>query len=168
MESSKYIQLVSKSLTSATPSSCRNALTFSKFTRHLPKWSSIDLSNVRSWFPAITTLCLCGSWSESIKIDRLTDDWSLLNVRSLIRPHLHHNMDGIIGVRVMVHFFLYLTPLSTIFQLHVYCGGKFYQKPEYPEKNDRPVASHWQTSSQNVVSSTPRHEQDLNSQLKWW
>ena len=26
-------------------------------------------------------------------------------------------------------------------------------------------ASHWQTLSHNVVSSTPRHEQGLNSQL---
>jgi len=31
--------------------------------------------------------------------------------------------------------------------------------------NHRPVASHWQTSSHNVESSTPRHEQNLNSQL---
>jgi hypothetical protein len=29
-----------------------------------------------------------------------------------------------------------------------------------------PVASHWQTLSHNVVSSTPRHERDSNSQLK--
>jgi hypothetical protein len=28
-----------------------------------------------------------------------------------------------------------------------------------------PVASHWQTLSHNVVSSTPRHEWGLNSQL---
>ena len=32
------------------------------------------------------------------------------------------------------------------------------------EENHRPVASHWQTLSHNVVSSTPRHEQGLNSQ----
>ena len=29
-----------------------------------------------------------------------------------------------------------------------------------PEKNHRPVASHWQTLEHNVVSSTPRHEWD--------
>jgi hypothetical protein len=34
-----------------------------------------------------------------------------------------------------------------------------------PGENHRPVASHWQTWSHNVVSSTPRHEWDSNSQL---
>jgi len=34
-----------------------------------------------------------------------------------------------------------------------------------PGENHRPVASHSQTLSHNVVSSTPRHEQDINSQL---
>jgi len=29
--------------------------------------------------------------------------------------------------------------------------------------NHRPVASHWQTLSLNVVSSTPRNEHDSNS-----
>jgi hypothetical protein len=28
--------------------------------------------------------------------------------------------------------------------------------------NHRPVASHWQTLSHNVVSSTPRHEDEFN------
>ena len=32
-------------------------------------------------------------------------------------------------------------------------------------ENHRPGISHWQTLSHNVVSSTPRHERDLNSQL---
>jgi len=32
-------------------------------------------------------------------------------------------------------------------------------------ENHRSAASHWQTLSQNVVSSTPRHERGSNSQL---
>jgi hypothetical protein len=32
-------------------------------------------------------------------------------------------------------------------------------------ENHRPAASHSQTLSHNVVTSTPRHEQGLNSQL---
>ena len=35
-------------------------------------------------------------------------------------------------------------------------------------QNHRPVASHWQTLSHSVLSSTPRHECGSNSQLKWW
>jgi len=30
------------------------------------------------------------------------------------------------------------------------------------------VASHWETLSHNVVSRTPCHERDSNSQLYWW
>ena len=33
-----------------------------------------------------------------------------------------------------------------------------------PGENHRPAASHCQTLSHNVVSSTPRHERDSNSQ----
>jgi hypothetical protein len=33
-----------------------------------------------------------------------------------------------------------------------------------PGENHWPVASQWQTLSHNVVSSTPHHEQDSNSQ----
>jgi hypothetical protein len=34
-----------------------------------------------------------------------------------------------------------------------------------PRENNRPVTSHRQTLSRNVVSSTDHHERDLNSQL---
>jgi len=34
-----------------------------------------------------------------------------------------------------------------------------------PGENHRPVASHWQTLSHNVVSSTLYHERDSNSKL---
>jgi len=37
-----------------------------------------------------------------------------------------------------------------------------------PGENHRPVVSNWQTLSHNVVSSTPRHQRDSKSQLKWW
>ena len=61
-----------------------------------------------------------------------------------------------------------LTPLSTLLQL--YRGGQFnwWRKPEYTEKTTD--LSHFIDNllSHNVVSSTPRHEQDSNSQLLWW
>jgi len=37
-----------------------------------------------------------------------------------------------------------------------------------PGENHRPVASHWQTISHNVVSSKPRRERSSNTQLWWW
>ena len=37
-----------------------------------------------------------------------------------------------------------------------------------PREIHKPVASHWQTLSHNVLSSTPRHEWGSISQLKWW
>ena len=35
-----------------------------------------------------------------------------------------------------------------------------------PGENHRPVTSHWQNLSHNVVSSTPRHERDSNHNLR--
>ena len=50
----------------------------------------------------------------------------------------------------------HLTPLSTIFQL--YHGDQFLlvEKTGVLGENHWPVASHWQTLSHIVVSSTPR------------
>ena len=41
------------------------------------------------------------------------------------------------------------------------------KETEVPEENNWPAASHWQTLSHNVVSSTPRHEWGSNSQLPY-
>ena len=46
-------------------------------------------------------------------------------------------------------------PLSTVFQL--------YQAVSFIGEIHRPVASHLQTFSRNVVSSTPRHEWESTS-----
>ena len=42
------------------------------------------------------------------------------------------------------------------------------EEPSVPGENNRPATSHWQTLSENVVSSTRRHERDSNSQRLWW
>jgi len=45
--------------------------------------------------------------------------------------------------------------------ISVICGDQFYWRR-------KPSTCHWQILSHNVVSSTPRHERDSNSQLQWW
>ena len=51
-------------------------------------------------------------------------------------------------------FFSYIVVVSFI-------GGE----TGVPGENHQPAASHWQTWSHNVVSSTPRYEPDSNTQL---
>jgi cation diffusion facilitator CzcD-associated flavoprotein CzcO len=57
-----------------------------------------------------------------------------------------------------------LTPLSLIFQLHFDDQLCWLRKPEYPAKNTD-LSEIRQTLSHDVVSRTPRHERDSNSQL---
>jgi len=45
------------------------------------------------------------------------------------------------------------------------------EETRVPGENHRPVVSHWQTLSDNIVSSTPRHErvrtQNVNGDSHW-
>jgi hypothetical protein len=41
----------------------------------------------------------------------------------------------------------------------------FVEKSELHGENHQPVTTHWQTFSNSVVSSTPRHERDSKSKL---
>ena len=63
-----------------------------------------------------------------------------------------------------------LVSLSTIFQL--YRGGHFIGSVGFMgfgggnwRKSPTAVANYWQTLSHNVVSNTPRYEQNSNSQI---
>ena len=56
-------------------------------------------------------------------------------------------------------------PLSTISQLYrAWRSVLLVEENEVPGEKHRTVASHRQTLSHNVVSSTPRHERGSNSQ----
>ena len=64
-----------------------------------------------------------------------------------------------------------LTPLSTIFQLYHADQFLLVEETGVPGKNHRSVASHWQTSSHNVVTSTPRlsgiRTHNVNGDMHW-
>jgi hypothetical protein len=48
------------------------------------------------------------------------------------------------------------------FYLHI-VGFFLVKETRVPGKNQRPVSSHWQTLSHNIVLGTPCHERDSNS-----
>jgi hypothetical protein len=41
------------------------------------------------------------------------------------------------------------------------------EKTGVPGENHRPVTSHWQTLSQNVVSSTPFYDHNISGDRHW-
>ena len=74
-----------------------------------------------------------------------------------------HNLQFILNEQGLWLGLGYLTALSTIFQL--YLGGQFYwwRKMEYPKKTTY-LHKTLTNISHTVVSSTPRHERDSDSQ----
>jgi len=61
-----------------------------------------------------------------------------------------------------------LTPLFNNISIISWRSVLLAEETGVPRENHRPVVSHWQTLSHNVVSSTPHSVQDSNSQLQWW
>jgi hypothetical protein len=69
-------------------------------------------------------------------------------------------MGSVYGVRIMV-FNATFNNISVISWWSVL----LVDETRVPGENHHPAISHWQTLSYIVLLSTPRHEQDSNSQL---
>jgi hypothetical protein len=91
--------------------------------------------------------------------------------------YLHHLLMNIAHVKLNNNQSLQQKIKKNILKIHVITNlvlmGKviiFSHTDLWPGYNDldTSAASHWQALSHDVVSSTPHHEQDLNSQLLWW
>ena len=63
-----------------------------------------------------------------------------------------------------VVYYIVMAFNTTFNNISAMCQFHWWSMAQYRE-NHRPVASHWQTLSYNVVLSTPCHEWDSNSQL---
>ena len=104
-----------------------------------------------------------------LSLPRCFGQMTFLSVLKVLPPHIpvYHEAcpqpfcplsDPLQVKRLMVCFGLWcLAPLSTISWRSVLLMGE----TGVPRENHRPVASHWQTLSHNVVSSTPGHERRL-------
>jgi hypothetical protein len=89
---------------------------------------------------------------------------TVLGVRLMLFNHQSVLLVTVQGVRLMLfnhQSVLLVTVLGVRFMLFNYQSVLLVEETEV----HRPVASHWQTLSQYVVSNTPRHEWGSNSQL---
>ena len=128
----------------------------------------IPVFNDFSWSSlCYTGTCIFTIFAAYVLIGiRVPGDLSLVKLKCICLPLVSLNVYWLHDKWVMVLWCW--MPLSTIFQL--YHGGQFYcwkkleypkmEKTRVPEENNRPVTSHCQTLSHNVVLVTPSHEWD--------
>ena len=72
-----------------------------------------------------------------------------------------------IAKQLIVAWFMVFNATFISISVISWLSGLLVEKTGVPGESHRPVASHCQTISHNVVSSTPRHERASNSQLLW-
>ena len=70
--------------------------------------------------------------------------------------------------KYVVGWFMVFNPAFNNISVKSWWSVLLVEETGVPGENHRHTASHWQTQSHNVVSSTHRHELGSNSQLKWW
>jgi hypothetical protein len=82
----------------------------------------------------------------------------------LLTIKLNYLHDLKIMLQCLVHLITYIIEITP----NLHAVTTFVAEIGVPREIHRSVASHWQTLSDNVLSSTPRHEWGSNSQLQWW
>jgi hypothetical protein len=75
-----------------------------------------------------------------------------------------HNLRSIVDVNGLVWFMVFNATFNNISVIS-WQSVLLMEEARVPGENHWHVASHWQTLSHNIVSSTPRHERGSNSQL---
>ena len=89
--------------------------------------------------------------------------WTKIGKQSnqLLNVHINIVTTGPCQVQYIFRFILFNATFNNI-SLYRDCQFYWWRKTEYPEKNNRPVASHCQTLSHNV-STTPCHERGTHN-----
>ena len=112
-------------------------------TQHYGVWTKDGLLGIGIIYPRGTTYISCVllfQWASNIKIQLIKRVCSnRIRIRVMVFNATFNNISAISWRSVLL--------------------------VEETGENHRPAASHWQTLSHNVVSSTPRHERGSNSQL---